>query len=163
MTNSINPTSRTEEIMSKTEQQHPAELRMARLRLSVFVRHEASATAEELGFGWRATSLTPHGLDGLTAELRSCHATGLPFRVLKEFSDDTIFTSASTNWAMRFWHDTRHVCLGPASPPRQNWTWLLVTWREPRLRVSNQGACPTPCSSLTPWDRRSSWPERTAS
>src|ERR1700680_1485520 len=116
MTNSIKPTSKMEETMSQTEQ-HPAELRMARLRLSVFVRHEALATAEELGFGWRATSLTPHGLDGLTAELRSCHATGLPFRVLKEFSDDTIFTSASTNWAMRFWHDTRHVWLGADFSP----------------------------------------------
>jgi hypothetical protein len=89
-----------------------AELRLARLRLSSFVREEASATARELGFSWRAADTTPHGLDGLTDELRSCHRSGLPFRVLSEFSDDTVFDSAPTNHAMRFWHDTRHVWLG---------------------------------------------------
>ena len=89
-----------------------AQLRMARLRLSVFVRSEALATADELGFGWRASTVTPSGLEGLTEELRSCHVSGLPFRVLRDFSADTIFNSASTNHAMRFWHDTRHVWIG---------------------------------------------------
>jgi hypothetical protein len=90
----------------------PGELRFARSRLSLFVQSEAVATANELGFGWRAAAITPSGLDGLTEELRSCHRSGLPFRVLQDFSENTIFNSASTNWAMRFWHDTRHVWLG---------------------------------------------------
>ena len=90
----------------------PGELRFARSRLSLFVQSEAVATANELGFGWRAAAITPSGLDGLTEELRSCHRSGLPFRVLQDFSENTIFNSASTNWAMRFWHDTRHVWRG---------------------------------------------------
>lgn len=84
----------------------------ARYRLSAFVRREATRTANELGFGWRPATVTPSGLDGLRSEFRSCRQTGLPFRVLREFSDDTIFVGQSTNWAMRFWHDTRHVWLG---------------------------------------------------
>jgi hypothetical protein len=90
----------------------PAELRLARSRLSLFVQSEATATANELGFGWRAAPIAPSGLDGLTEEFRSCYRSGLPFRVLQDFSEDTIFNSASTDWAMRFWHDSRHVWLG---------------------------------------------------
>jgi hypothetical protein len=87
------------------------EIEMARLNLSAFVRSEASLTADELGFGWRPAEIVPHGLAGLQAELRACHQTGLPFRVLGNFSDDTIFVDRESNWAMRFWHDTRHVWL----------------------------------------------------
>ncbi|MGH8995302.1 MAG: hypothetical protein ACRDYB_04615 [Acidimicrobiales bacterium] len=90
----------------------PGELKLARSRLSFFVQREALTTARELGFGWRPSSVTPHGLEGLTEELRSCHVSGLPFRVLKDHSDDVVFTSPSGNWAMRYWHDTRHVWLG---------------------------------------------------
>lgn len=32
--------------------------------------------------------------------------------MLKDHSDDVIFASPVFNWAMRFWHDTRHVWLG---------------------------------------------------
>jgi hypothetical protein len=90
----------------------PNELRSARARLSLFVQGEATTTAEELGFGWRPAQITPQGLDGLTEEFRSCHVTGLPFRVLRDYSDDTIFVSAAVNHAMRYWHDTRHLWLG---------------------------------------------------
>jgi len=90
----------------------PTELKVARSRLSLFVHNEAQATAQELGFGWRPAEITPQGVDGLTEEFRTCRVSGLPFRVLADFSDDTIFNSASTNHAMRFWHDTRHVWLG---------------------------------------------------
>jgi hypothetical protein len=90
----------------------PSELKAARSRLSLFVQREALATAQELGFGWRPAEITPHGLAGLTEEFRTCRVSGLPFRVLQEFSDDTIFGSPSVNRAMRFWHDTRHVWLG---------------------------------------------------
>ena len=31
--------------------------------------------------------------------------------MLEQHSEDVIFTSPSVNWAMRFWHDTRHVWL----------------------------------------------------
>jgi len=70
------------------------------------------ATAQELGFGWRPSPVTPHGLEGLKTEFRSCLVSGLPFRVLDDHSDEVIFTSSSVNWAMRFWHDTRHIWLG---------------------------------------------------
>ena len=86
-------------------------IRSARLNLSAFVHRQALQTAEELGFGWRPARLTASGLEGLQAELRACHQTGLPFRVLEDFSDDTIFIGVTANWAMRFWHDTRHVWL----------------------------------------------------
>lgn len=89
----------------------PAAIKLARLNLSAFVQREARRTAEELGFGWRPAQVTPSGLEGLRAELRSCHQTGLPFRVLEDFSEDTIFMGKATNWAFRFVHDTRHVWL----------------------------------------------------
>jgi hypothetical protein len=88
------------------------ELKVARSRLSLFVQNEALATAQELGFGWRPAEITPHGLEGLTQEFRTCRVSGLAFRVLADFSDGTIFNSASNNHAMRFWHDTRHVWIG---------------------------------------------------
>lgn len=83
----------------------------ARLNLSDFIHEQARQTAEELGFGWRPAKITASGLEGLQAELRACHQTGLPFRVLEDFSEDTILAGSATNWAMRFWHDTRHVWL----------------------------------------------------
>jgi hypothetical protein len=85
------------------------EIELARFNISAFVRSEAKRTADELGFGWRPAEITPSGLGGLQAEFRACHKIGLPFRVLGGFSEDTIFDGPSTNWAMRFWHDTRHV------------------------------------------------------
>ncbi len=97
--------------MILTDKNRP-ELHMARLKLSAFVCGEAKRTANELGFGWRAAEITPSGLGGLRAEFRACHKIGLPFRVLGAFSQDTVFDGPSTNWAMRFWHDTRHVWLG---------------------------------------------------
>jgi hypothetical protein len=90
----------------------PKELKRARARLSLFVLGEATTTAEELGFGWRPAQVNPHGLDGLTEEFRSCHVTGLAFRVLRDYSDDTIFVTAAVNHALRYCHDTRHVWLG---------------------------------------------------
>lgn len=97
--------------MSRQPPPTPDELSEARAQLSCFVQAQATVTAQELGFGWRPAHVTPHGLDGLVEEFRSCHVSGLPFRVLKDHSEDTIFTSPSVNWAMRFWHDTRHVWL----------------------------------------------------
>lgn len=88
------------------------DLTTARTALSRFVRHEARRTATELGFGWRPAPRAPSSLEELQAEFRACHASGLPLRVLRDFSDDTVFDSPSTNWAMRFVHDTRHIWLG---------------------------------------------------
>lgn len=88
------------------------ELAEARLALSCFVRQEARRTAGELGFGWRPAERAPSDLEDLTREFRSCQASGLPLRVLRGFSDGTVFDSPATNWAMRFVHDTRHVWLG---------------------------------------------------
>jgi hypothetical protein len=90
----------------------PTELADARHELSYFVLSEADATSTELGFGWRPASRAPASLSELQTEFRACHASGLPLRVLRDFSEDTVYDEASTNWAMRFVHDTRHVWLG---------------------------------------------------
>lgn len=84
----------------------------ARINLSQFVLTEARRTANELGFGWRAAVLAPTGLDEATEELRACHVIGSSFRVYAGASDDTIYDCPETNYAYRFWHDTRHVWLG---------------------------------------------------
>ena len=89
-----------------------SELLAARLELSLFVRLEARRASQELGFSWRPATKAPSGLEELQTEFRACHHSGLPLRVLRDFSDETVFDSPSTNWAMRFWHDTRHVWLG---------------------------------------------------
>ena len=89
-----------------------AELMSARLALSRFVQREADRTAGELGFGWRPAERAPADLEELTAEFRACQASGLPLRVLRGFSENTIFDGEATNWAMRYLHDTRHVWLG---------------------------------------------------
>ena len=87
------------------------ELDRARRRLSQFVRSEAWRTAGELGFGWRPACLAPSGLDALVEEFRACHGSGLPLRVLRDFSEETIYDRPATNWAFRYVHDTRHVWL----------------------------------------------------
>lgn len=84
----------------------------ARINLSQFVLTMVRRTATELGFGWRATALAPSGLEQATEELRACHLIGSPFRVYAGASDDTIYDCPETNYAYRFWHDTRHVWLG---------------------------------------------------
>jgi len=89
----------------------PAEIHNAKERLSAFVRSEARTTANELGFGWRPASRGPGDLPELQAEFRACHSSGLPLRVLRGFSEMTVFDGASTNHSMRFVHDTRHVWL----------------------------------------------------
>ncbi len=88
-----------------------AELWTARLHLSKFIRSEARHTASELGFGWRPTPTAPSDLDALRAEFQACHASGLSLRVLRDFSDVTIYDRPATNWAFRYVHDTRHVWL----------------------------------------------------
>lgn len=88
------------------------ELMAARLELSRFVVSEAHRTAAELGFGWRPAARAPACLSELQTEFRACHASGLPLRVLRGFSDTTVFDQPTSNWAMRFVHDTRHVWLG---------------------------------------------------
>lgn len=90
----------------------PDELACARRMLSAFVRRQAELAAAELGFSWEPTSHAPSGLTELQAEFHTCHKTGQPLRVLKDFSDKTVFDCPATNWAMRYWHDTRHVWLG---------------------------------------------------
>lgn len=87
------------------------ELWTARLCLSKFVRSEARRTATELGFGWHPASIAPNNLDSLRAEFQECHVSGLPLRVLRDFSDVTIYDHQATNWAFRYMHDTRHVWL----------------------------------------------------
>jgi len=87
------------------------ELAVGRRVLSGFVRSEARNAADELGFGWRPAARAPADLEELRTEFRACHASGLPLRVLRGFSDKTVFDSPATNWAMRYVHDTRHVWL----------------------------------------------------
>lgn len=87
------------------------ELWTARLRLSKFIRSEAKRTEAELGFGWNPASIAPSDLDSLRAEFQACHVSGLPLRVLRDFSDITIYDRPETNWAFRYMHDTRHVWL----------------------------------------------------
>ncbi len=87
------------------------ELRTARLGLSRFIRSEARRTARELGFGWHPASIASNNLDSLRAEFQACHVSGLPLRVLRDFSDVTIYDCPATNWAFRYMHDTRHVWL----------------------------------------------------
>ena len=88
-----------------------SKLRTARLRLSKFIGSEARRTAGELGFGWQPTSIAPDDLDALRAEFQACHVSGRPLRVLRDFSDVTIYDRPETNWAFRYMHDTRHVWL----------------------------------------------------
>ena len=89
-----------------------SEIQTARINLSLFVHQEARRTAEELGFGWRPAPRAPAGLAELVTEFRACQYSGLPLRVLRDFSDDTVFDGPPTNWAQRYLHDTRHVWLG---------------------------------------------------
>ncbi len=131
------------------------EFNVARLNLSAFVRSEAKRTADELGFGWRAAEITPSGLGGLKAEFRACHKIGLPFRVLGDFSDDTIFDGPHTNWAMRFWHDTRHVWLGADFSVEDEMEVASCHLARRESKASGQAAWNTPFYWLTPLDRRS--------
>ncbi len=89
----------------------PVEIHNAVAQLSEFVRNEARTTATELGFGWRPASRGPADLPELQAEFRSCHSSGLPLRVLRGFSEATVFDRPPTNHAMRFINGTRHVWL----------------------------------------------------
>ena len=89
-----------------------SDLAEARCQLSCFVRSEADATADELGFGWRPARRPPTTFDELQMEFQACHASGLPVRVSRDHSDETVYDQVATNWAMRFVHDSRHVWLG---------------------------------------------------
>lgn len=77
--------------------------------LSSFIEQAAAKTAEEVGFGYALVADAPNTFPSLTAAYATSVATGAPLPISSENSDDVIYTPASVNGALRFWHDVNHV------------------------------------------------------
>ena len=121
------------------------EVRHARSDVSAFVRRKAAETVAELGFGWRPAELAPSGLDELTAEFRACHVSGLPMRVYRHASDDTIYDSPTT--IGRSASGTTLATSGSTltSRRRPNWKSRPAIWHWPRKRAFLRAPSLTTC------------------
>lgn len=81
----------------------------ARGRLSAFVNHMANRTAHDLGFGWVPVPDAPDTYNWLKAAFKESKQHSKPLPVSSLFCDNTIYGTPHTNYAMRFWHDTKHI------------------------------------------------------
>lgn len=80
--------------------------------LSAFIEQSAARTAEQVGFGYVLVADAPNTFPTLSAAYAHSVATGEPLPISSENSDDVIYTPASVNGALRFWHDVNHVRRG---------------------------------------------------
>lgn len=84
----------------------------ARVNLSMFVEDMAHARAHELGFSWVPSAYAPSTYRELKVVYANSEATGAPLPVYSEYCDLSIFKSAESNMALRFWHDSLHIKTG---------------------------------------------------
>lgn len=87
-------------------------LESCRRYLDLFVRGQATATAEEVGFGWVGRPEAPDTYEGLLATYEQSVASGQPLPVSDQHCLDTIYSTLDGNLACRFWHDCAHVRRG---------------------------------------------------
>jgi len=85
------------------------ELDEARIWLSIFVEARALAAEDRLGFGWLPADDAPEDYPALRAAFYRSRLTGAPLPVATVNVTPSVFVSAQSNWAMRFWHDVTHV------------------------------------------------------
>lgn len=98
--------------MSTDRSAPAAEIRLARLNLTKWIRSLATETASELGVTWRGSPCSPLSLRGIVDEFRAAIVTGLPVRVSDRYCERTIYVRPEDNIAFRFVHDSRHFFLG---------------------------------------------------
>lgn len=77
--------------------------------LSDFIEAAAARTAQEVGFGYVLRPDAPNTYPALVAAFRNSLTTGAPLPISSENSDAVVYQPASTNFALRFWHDVNHV------------------------------------------------------
>ncbi|MFV8241903.1 hypothetical protein [Mycolicibacterium peregrinum] len=77
--------------------------------LSSFIMDAATRTAEQVGFGYILVPDAPSTFPTLTEAYQRSVTTGEPLPISSENSDDVIYSPASVNGALRFWHDINHV------------------------------------------------------
>lgn len=78
------------------------------------VRASANTISRQVGYTYTGCDapLCPQTLAQLRKEASECHRSGTPFRVPHDDCKDTIYGSALSNMAFRFWHDMVHVTYG---------------------------------------------------
>lgn len=96
----------------EVSRQGSALLQQGTVNLSSFVRGQARATAELVGFAWLPRPDAPSDYGSLRRAYLASRLTGEPLAVSDEHSEGTIYDGADTNYAFRFWHDVTHVRLG---------------------------------------------------
>ncbi|MCX2934668.1 hypothetical protein ORI20_30830 [Mycobacterium sp. CVI_P3] len=77
--------------------------------LSAFIVDAAARTAEEVGFDYVLVPDAPNTFPALTEAYGRSVTTGESLPISSENSGDVIYTPASVNGALRFWHDVNHV------------------------------------------------------
>ena len=83
----------------------------ARTNLRRFVRIEATAMAQMVGFGWQGDPQAPADYRSLLRAYVRSQVSGHPLPVSNEHTEPSIYGSAEANLALRFWHDLTHVRL----------------------------------------------------
>lgn len=81
---------------------------MARARLSKFVERQALHISRVTGINYEDSEEAPSTYEEVRQEFMTAKALNKPVRIYRGASDKTIYTSASVNWAFRFWHDYIH-------------------------------------------------------
>lgn len=80
--------------------------------LGRFIIEQAEEAAAQVGFHWVARAAAPENYMELQGAFRHSRETGEPLPVSSAHSDSVIYVTPRVNFAMRFWHDVRHVQTG---------------------------------------------------
>jgi hypothetical protein len=120
--------------------------------LSVFIEHAATRTADEVGFSYVLVANAPNTFPSLTEAYARSVATGEPLPISSENSDDVIYTPASVNGALRFWHDVNHVRRPAQLRPGRRVGAVAVAYGR-----TGAGRMPAGLPSLAAAARRSDW------
>jgi len=87
------------------------EFNAARWRLSSFVQSKALQMAKRFALSYEPMPRAPETLPEMQRAYRHCIIHSTPFPIWEGGSENTIYISASDNYAFRFWHDMLHLAL----------------------------------------------------
>lgn len=84
-------------------------LNASRGYLGLLIMRQAHLTSERVGFGWVGHPEAPDTFDALSAAYDYAVETGESLPVSNLHCHPSVYSTASINVALRFWHDTHHV------------------------------------------------------
>jgi hypothetical protein len=115
-----------------------ADLLRARINLTKFVATQGELAVHQVGVGSVPTPDAPDDISATILALEVAQKTKTPFPVSSLYCDNLLFLNVEANYAMRMWHDMRHISMGFSF--EANDEMLLGAHHLDVLRASGYGA-----------------------